>query len=264
MTSVDLEVVDGTTVGGWISGRLSKKFGTVGSVVPKGYEAYARVLHAAFRRDGTSVRWSEAAGLVGKPMQSLIQWEAIAASEGLGQKAEGVSDLHPPEKGNPDPKTFITLCELMGSTPASESQCYVGIWVGWDWGQTMSVPGEIGETSVKKMHSMGEYVRSTPNGTERSLLKLGPPLGREYLVMRGPLALAAGVKESGGKSGFAPTYPNLVWPEDCQWCWNSDIDLDSTIVGGPRRKIEALCGSLELEALPVDIGDALNGVSNSE
>ncbi|MDT0157845.1 hypothetical protein Q9R19_09445 [Microbacterium sp. ARD32] len=53
--------------------------------------------------------------------------------------------------------------------------------------------------------------------------------------------------------GFAPSaqHPSLIWPEDRAWVVVSEIDYDSTIVGGSADLIRAICDDPAIEALPV-------------
>jgi hypothetical protein len=56
--------------------------------------------------------------------------------------------------------------------------------------------------------------------------------------------------------GFAPRAesPSLVWPDDHSWVLVTEVDYDSTIVGGTPGVIRALCGDPRLEALPIREG----------
>lgn len=56
--------------------------------------------------------------------------------------------------------------------------------------------------------------------------------------------------------GFAPSAqaPNILWPDDRAWIMASDIDVDSTIVGGSAALITALCATEGVEALAVPEG----------
>ncbi len=56
--------------------------------------------------------------------------------------------------------------------------------------------------------------------------------------------------------GFAQTAhcPSLVWPDDRAWILVTEVDYDSTIVGGTSELIRALCADPRLEALPIREG----------
>ena len=48
---------------------------------------------------------------------------------------------------------------------------------------------------------------------------------------------------------FAPGFrtPNLLWPDDCSWCLATEVDLDSTVVGGTRALVDDLLAAPDLE-----------------
>lgn len=59
--------------------------------------------------------------------------------------------------------------------------------------------------------------------------------------------------------GFAPSAlsPSIVWPGDRAWVWVTEVDYDSTIVGGSAELIQALASDPHLEALEIVAGTAL-------
>lgn len=56
--------------------------------------------------------------------------------------------------------------------------------------------------------------------------------------------------------GFAPdaASPSLVWPDDHAWVFVTEVDYDSTIVGGSAELIRDICADPLLEALPLAEG----------
>src|ERR1700722_2448515 len=64
---------------GWIESRLGKFGENVTSVVPGGFEAYARVLHPADSIASRGlVRWREVAGWSGLPLHPNGQFHSVA------------------------------------------------------------------------------------------------------------------------------------------------------------------------------------------
>lgn len=59
--------------------------------------------------------------------------------------------------------------------------------------------------------------------------------------------------------GFGPSAhsPSLIWPDDRAWVLVTEVDFDSTIVGGSPALIAALCADPALEALRTDEGAVL-------
>jgi hypothetical protein len=51
--------------------------------------------------------------------------------------------------------------------------------------------------------------------------------------------------------------PNLIWPADESWFVASEVDFDSTLVGGSVMLIEAIVESPELEAWQVGPSNSL-------
>jgi hypothetical protein len=66
MQDGDLKIVDGAFAGAWIKSRLGGEFGAVTLQVPRGYEAYARILHPASDSDWNTVNWAEVANIFGR------------------------------------------------------------------------------------------------------------------------------------------------------------------------------------------------------
>ena len=63
----------------WVEERLSA-FGTLRSLLPEGFAAYARIFHPAYlnRDEERPVRWSTVAEWTGRTVHPLMQFERIA------------------------------------------------------------------------------------------------------------------------------------------------------------------------------------------
>src|SRR5258706_6897762 len=77
-----LEPVADAAAGDWIAERLGGPLGTVGSVVPRGFAAYARLLHPVQYRDGPPLTWAQVCRLTGRVPHALMQWAAITTPRG--------------------------------------------------------------------------------------------------------------------------------------------------------------------------------------
>lgn len=124
-----LQPVADVSTGGWIAGRLGTFGGGVGSVVPRGFEAYARVLHPVPDADWSNVRWAEVCASTGRRAHALMQWDAIA---GVAETSTGTGTATtrtmlwpgaPPQAGNLDSATLVTLCQVLArhTRPAGRS-----------------------------------------------------------------------------------------------------------------------------------------------
>jgi hypothetical protein len=89
---------------------------------------------------------------------------------------------------------------------------------------------------------------------------------RNYLLYSGPVDRAL-------ESPMDPVdqSPNLWWPEDRAWFVGTEIDFDSTFVGGHDRLIAALVTDDRLEALPIALSaradaaaDRVNSALNAQ
>lgn len=94
-------------VGEWIGERLGGPFGYVGSVVPRGYAAYARVLHPVPAPgpsfDGAPLRWADVCRATGRRLHALAQWSAIAVPPGVPITYDARWRDVAPDVGNPRP-----------------------------------------------------------------------------------------------------------------------------------------------------------------
>ncbi len=79
---------------------------------------------------------------------------------------------------------------------------------------------------------------------------------RDYVVLAGPLRSALRIG-SFAADHFWPQSPNLFWPADQSWCVASEIDFDSTLVGGSLGLIDAILHTPELDAWSITADDSL-------
>ena len=72
-------------------------------------------------------------------------------------------------------------------------------------------------------------------------------VGRDYVLYAGLLSAVTSFHVNLWDS------PNIWWPEDRKWCIATDIDLDSTYVGGSEACIESLVNDIRFEVLPTTL-----------
>lgn len=81
---------------------------------------------------------------------------------------------------------------------------------------------------------------------------------RDYLLFRGYLIAALDMGHWSMPDWFLPQSPNILWPEDRSWCAATEIDFDSTLVGGSAALVSAVLTATDLETWPVDPDDDLS------
>jgi hypothetical protein len=205
----------------WSASYLGNPFvGTVGSHVPPLFEGYVRLCHAPLTADGGRTDWSAVAVEMGRVAHPLMQWHAIVGSQDpMGIRGSQWSGQNP-QRGELDSEARKLLCALLARHTTSPERCSLAWWDGWN---------DPDEAEPKPISARME----TP--------------GRNYLIGFAPVAQAANPKTR---------WPNLLWPPDRAWFVASEIDFDSTLIGGTTNLVEALLGS-GLDSWPISPGDSL-------
>jgi len=251
-----LEPIADVSAGDWIAEALPGLLGTVASVVPRGFAAYARVLHPVEFHDGRgSLTWTQVCQLTGRIPHALVQWAAITnptAEAALKASSDGLNDCDV-RVGSLAPATLSALIDVLA--PATgEQDCFHALWEGWGWVDGLGV----------QIFSARDDGRVTPEPTPApgvppqvwALPRLRLP-GRDYLLFRGPLQAALNMGWLATPGWFQPQSPSLLWPADHSWCVGTEIDFDSTLVGGSADLISAVLTAHGLDAWTVDPDDDL-------
>lgn len=233
----------------WVGEALSPfEDHIVTSVVPRGFEAYARVLHPAEVPHGDFghiVRWREVAEWSGTTLGRGAQFHSIALPEERPGR-EAPWQGQGPALGRLLPADAKVLAEVMSPWTMSPEQCWFCLWDGYGWESTRLLT-PVGEPAMRLPDPVPESAR---RGRRVRLPN------RDYLLYSGPLeAVMASVSLSDQEQT-----PNLWWPADRRCFVGSEIDLAWTYVGGPADMIEALLTDARIEALPAEPNDALTRV----
>lgn len=250
MQADDLKLVDGAQAGAWIEPGLGGEFGAVTLQIPEVFESYARVFHPASDSEWNPVTWEEVAKFCGTTPHHEMQWHAIVGLPTYGDLSTSKWPGQEPNTGMLDVSILDLLCEVLAVHTDDPAHCLFGLCVIQCW-----------EDSFSKSELRGH-----------PLLRL--PLGRDHIILEGPLAAVDQiVEEPRGSVAFefvkdgskpisdderaallAPSRgsPNLIWPEDHSWLVVSEVDFDSTLVGGSTELIEAIVASPGLEAWQVE------------
>jgi hypothetical protein len=128
---------------------------------------------------------------------------------------------------------LAALAELLLQHTTTPDSGYLGFWSGWSELHT----GELSPVAV----AAGQLLRLP---------------GREYVLLAGDLRELTtnswtATERVGWRSGIAGPTPNLIWPGDLAWALATEIDFDSTLVGGSRALVDAMLSSEKLESLEV-------------
>lgn len=243
------------SAGQWIAAHRDRLDGTVGQHVPSVFDAYARVLHPPHTLAGEPGTWARVCRTTGTTAHPLMQWLTISRTHDV-PNADGWVTLRsawpgsPPAVGSLPAESLSALLDVLAA-PTGDQRCVFALWEGFGW-----VDGRG-----------AWYTRTAPDGTvieegePPSAYPIevldGPRLqlpGRSYLLFTGSLTDAAGI---GDPDGIWKQSPNLFWPLDRSWCVATEIDFDSTLVGGSRRLVDDVLACPALEAWTVTPGDSL-------
>ena len=237
MSMEGLVAVHDPHVADWIAPRLGGDPGAVRGFVPGGFAAYARVLHPvdpAPHDEPTT--WAGVCARTGRVPHASLQWERIAGADPDLQVLVGTLA----------PDALARLLEVLAPFTGTQD-CHHALWEGFGWLTGASCP--FPPVPRLPRPAVLEDALAAP----RSSLAM-----REYLHFRGPLRAAANLGEQVTPDWFLPQSPNLLWPLDRSWFLATEVDLDSTLVGGPGDLVDALVSTRGLEVWRVDADDDLS------
>jgi hypothetical protein len=205
----------------WIGDRLSPfGSGVLTSVVPAGFDAYARVLHPIHpsARDQQPGRWIDVASWSGVELVPGIDFPDIALPE---HEPTGVEPWpgQVPQVGTLHPACADALAAVLARHTSTPDRCWFCTWEGW---------GSVGFDDGPRVE--------LPN--------------RNYALFVGPLAALPSLMDAQDDHS-----PNLWWPDDRAWCVATEIDLPWTYVGGSAALISDVLAEPRLEAQPASPDD---------
>jgi hypothetical protein len=240
----------------WIAPRLNGRPGTVGDVVPTGFASYARILHPAEWRGGP-VTWAHVAAETGRVVHPLVQWHRLIGTNDYLNARGGDWSGHAPRRGDLAPESLAVLLDALGRHTATPDSCWFGLWEGWGWIDARS--GSVTTTFAWRGETPPPAPAPVPPAFTREVLawpRVQTP-GRDFLLLRGPLASARFIGHQVTADWFDEQSPQLIWPDDREWCVGTEIDFDSTVVGGSAELIDELLATEGLETWSVRPEDSL-------
>lgn len=235
----------------WLLGRLDYWKGDwVTGLAGPGFDAYARVFHPLDDEPGSS-RWSDVARANGRVMHSSAQWEQISSPPGevrADAGARGRGRPGDPLIGQLDAWVLDVLSDVLARHTSTPDECFFAVWEGWGWQN----PGAHQVAQFSAIGSPVEPVAPAPDGWQLDLS--GPKFslpGRDYYLFAGAVSDASRFGYWITADWFDTQSPSIFWPADHAWCVATEIDLDSTLVGGSQALITDLSGSDTIEVLRV-------------
>ena len=227
--------------------------GSVSSILPSGFDAYARVLHpitvTRYRPLGRgnvqedyseeSWTWADVAAHTQSVIHPQVQWIRVAGHQYQSLELPGNRSADPPPLGHLAPRIMARVMDIARGYTNTTEEITVALWEGWG----------IGLQPAKR-------------GTDPALLRLlrnGPflelPWRRYVLLATTALDLTDPAWPFTAGMGWSPgvpgPMPQLVWPADHAWAVASEIDFDSTLVGGTFGLINAIVEHPDIEAVRV-------------
>ncbi|MDE2785217.1 MAG: hypothetical protein OXL37_00995 [Chloroflexota bacterium] len=231
----NLRFLTDVSPGRWVEESFPFAFASVCALVPGGYEGYARVLHPAWGASDRMVPWSAVAAWSGRVYHPQMSFVGIS-SPVPGHGADPSPWDHDPNHGSLDEEVAAQLLPLLAQFTDTPEQCYFGIWEGYgqySGGATMLTSDGSGRPLPM------------PRDIRRAQRIRGSD--RNYLLYTGELHDITAFY-----ANFLSEPPNIWWPADRTWFVATDIDLDSTYVGGSHECIDALLSHPALEAVPAE------------
>lgn len=261
----------------WLQDRLATNFGEPNTFVPRGFEAYARILHPIERdRPQPPETWETI--FLAEPMEferELVSWKTVAAAEGKRiQKFTQSSSLSLADpqtstqewfdsvgwrysqtiEGDLEGGTLARVAAVLANHTSTPYQGVAAIWEGWGAGTPVrysSARPALWGSVVARGAEAARNLKQILNGSQARL----------ELPGRSHRLFAAGVLEFAdldwmahapwGESEEYAQSPSILWPQDHTWVLVTEVDYDSTIIAGSMQLIDALLVTDGLEVFEV-------------
>jgi len=258
----------------WLVERLTTFGEDVLSIIPGGFEAYARVFHPASRATHTAdggasstaapLRWAVVAALTGRTVHRAMQWPSIKGANptlyDYARLRAGDVVIKGPEEGSLPLSMAQTLWPLLASHTQTRARCFFAIWEGFGCLPRTVLETPTFEIPARKFHLFTgplEAVEATfctddPN----EAVSMGTFVAydpEEESLEEAQAGLAAWV------ASLEPSYQsaNLWWPRDRAWCVATEIDFNTTYVAGTQGLVDALLACEALKAYQVEPTDGV-------
>jgi hypothetical protein len=270
---------------GWVEGR---PFPTQDELRETPFDRWPETLSA-------DTTWAETAVAFGTEMHGTAQWNRIVrrADTAPGDPHDGQSVIGPdgreynaPQEGALDAEQLAATAHHLADATSTPDDVYVALWEGW--GGVLGFFGENPASVVltaggdpgieahhramleRSIHDPFNNVFRKPtwqSGILSDEISQGARLrlpDRDHVLFRAEIAeltdptWAQRVPWREENPDVRGQSPSVIWPADHAWVLVTEVDYDSTIVGGTAGLIRAICADPSVEALPVREGADLS------
>ena len=264
--------------GQWVIREIGS-WATLAGVLPPRFESFVRIFHPASGQDlrwhgeevhGENehvVRWVEAAEREGAVMHPLAQWGALIDGYRQPKFGEDGWQYGEPGWGQMDLRELAAVAGVLARHTTTPGDCLATLWEGH---------GEINGSAVILTITDGdrfaEPLESHPAAHPAMAQALANP--RLQIPQRDSLLFQLDIRvltdpgwaQSAGwadRIGNGSLTPQMLWPERREWFLASEIDFNSTVIGGSPTLIAELLelgttGAIEIMELP-DEADLTSG-----
>lgn len=216
----------------------------VTNLVGAGFPAYARLLHPLDDHPGSQT-WAAVARANGRTMHPSVQWDRIQpAGQGL---QSGRGQPGDPMWGELNTWALEELCAILTGHTTTPRTCYFAVWQGrgLDQERTLITAYPLGAPRIPPEPAPAEWQLDF-NGPTFAL-----PGRNDYWLFEGHVTEAVRIGRWNTERWFSAQTPQFFWPADHTWCVATEIDEDSTVIGGSSELVDQLCASEDLEVLQI-------------
>ncbi|GAA3919662.1 hypothetical protein [Microbacterium invictum] len=243
------------------------------------------------------VTWAETAAAFGTEFHATAQWGRLVRTPADANDWQQVAApdgrwFNAPAEGELGEELVGVVAEILAAHTSTPDDGCVALWEG-----DGALLGHMGDAPSRAFFQMGDPADATLSHHNQMLgHSLKDPFNNPYrkatwqegilsreisegarleLPGRGHVLFRGGVRELAGPDwflhvpwrdriaeghGFDPSAhsPSLLWPDDHAWVLVTEVDYDSTIVGGSGELIRALVADDRVEALPLREGADLS------
>lgn len=238
--------------------------------------------------DTERLTWADTAGAFGRQMHEGAQWHRLAFDPAQPEGEDGPRDAAGWRYGQPaigtlDADALARVASIAAAHTATPDDVHAAVWEGhgglvgaMGWGPSRALLTFSDEGDRHHEDFLARSSRDAFNDVFRKPtwqpgilsddISRGPRLelpNRAYVLFHAGLAEFADpewVTRVPWADPDLPEWtvsPGLLWPADRAWMLVSEVDWDSTIVGGSTELVRALCADPGVEALPLREGARL-------